>query len=91
MVVDSYVMRSHIVTERAIAATDIVHLPMIDSCTFVEGDQTHHLLPILISSQTSGIPARFVDHGKSQSSYQDALSTWNLAGFQKGHLHGLGS
>ena len=49
MVVDSYVMRSHIVTEWAIAAADVVHLPMIDGCTFVEGDQTHHLSPILIS------------------------------------------
>ena len=50
MVVDSYVMRSHIVTEWTIAATDIVHLLMIDGHTFVESDQTHHLPPILISS-----------------------------------------
>ena len=43
MVIDSYVMRSQIVTEWAIAATDVVHLPMIDGRTFVEGDQAHHL------------------------------------------------
>ena len=50
MVVDSYVVRSHIVTEWAIAATDIVHLPTIDGCMFVEGDQTHHLSLILVTS-----------------------------------------
>ena len=49
MVVDSYVMRSHIATEWAVAAADVVHLLMIDGSTFVEGDQTHHLLPILVS------------------------------------------
>ena len=50
MVVDSYVMRSHIVTEWAIAAADIVHWLTIDGRTFVEGDKTHHLSPILVSS-----------------------------------------
>ena len=35
MVVDSYVMRPHIVTEWAIAATNIVHLPTIDGRMFV--------------------------------------------------------
>ena len=91
MDVDSYVMRPHIVTEWAIAATDVVHLLMIDSRTFVESDQTQHLPPILVSSQTVGIPARFIDHGKSQPSDQDVSSAGNLAGFWKGHPHGLGS
>ena len=91
MVVDSYVMRPHIVTEWAIAAADIVHLLTIDGCTFVESDQTHHLLPILVSGKTVGIPARFIDHGKSQSSNQDVSSAGNPAGFWKGHPHGLGS
>ena len=80
MVVDSYVMRPHIVTEWAIAATDIVHLPMIDGRTFVESDQTHHL-PL----------TRFIDQGKSQSSDQDVSSARYFAGFWKGHLHGLSS
>ena len=83
MVVDSYVMRPHIVTEWAIAATDVVHLLMIDGRTFVESDQTHHLLLILVSGQTVGIPAGLIDHGKSQSSDQDVLSAGYLAGFQK--------
>ena len=91
MLVDSYVMRPHIVTEWAIAAAYVVHLQTIDGRTFVESDQTHHLLPILVSGQTVGIPARFIDHGKSQLSDQDVSSAGNLAGFQKGHPHGLGS
>ena len=89
MVVDSYVMRPHIVTEWAIAATDVVHLLTIDGHTFVKSDQTHHLPPILVSSQTVGILAGFIDHGKSQSSDQDVSSTGYLAGFWKGHPHGL--
>ena len=56
MVVDSYVMRPHIVTEWPIAATDIIHLLTIDCCTLLESDQTHHLPLILIPSQTVGIP-----------------------------------
>ena len=36
MVVDSYMMRPHIVTEWAIAAADVVHLLTIDGHTFVE-------------------------------------------------------
>ena len=91
MVVDSYVMRPHIVNEWAIAAADVVHLLTIDGCTFVESDQTHHLPLILISGQTVGVLAGFIHHGKSQSSDQDVLSAGYPAGFRKGHPHGSGS
>ena len=89
MVVDGYVVSPHIVAEWAITATDIVHLPMIDGRTLMESDQTHHLMPILFSSQTVGIPIRLIDHGKGQLSDQDVPSIGNLAGFWKTHPHGL--
>ena len=89
MVVDGYVVSPHIVAEWAITATDIVHLPMIDGRMFMESDQTHHVTPILFSSQTVGILTRLIDHGKGQLSDQDVLSTRNLAGFWKRHLHRL--
>ena len=91
MVVDGYVVSPHIVAEWAITATDIVHLPTIDGSTFMESDQTHHLTPILFSSQKVGIPTRLIDHGKGQPSDQDVPSTRNFAGFWKRHLHGLSS
>ena len=86
MVVDTYVMRPHIVTEWAIAAADIVHLPTIDGHMFVESDQTHHLPPILVSGQTVGILAGFIDHGKSQSSVSTGLQLTQLTGSQVGDV-----
>ena len=81
MVVDSYVMRPHIVAEWAIAAADIVHLPMIDGHTFVESDQTHHLPPILVPGQIVGIPTRFIDHGKASRVIRMSQVPGTLLGF----------
>ena len=91
MVVDGYVVSPHIFAEWAITAADIVHLLTIDGHKFMESDQTHHLPPILFSSQTVRIPTRLIDHGKGQMSDQDVPSTRYLAGFWKRHPHGLSS
>ena len=84
MVVDGYVVGPHIFAETAITATDVVHLPTIDSHMLMASDQTHHLMPIPFSGQTVGILTRLINHGKGQPGDQDVPSAGNLAGFGKG-------
>ena len=89
VVIDGYVVNPHVVAEWAVTTTDIVYLPMVDSHTFMESDETHHLTSIFFPGQAVGIPTRFINHGKGQPGDQDVPSAGNLAGFWKWNPHGL--
>ena len=66
VVIEGYVVNTHIVAEWAVKTTHIIYVSMVDSCTFMESEKAQHFMAIFVTRQVVGVSARFVHHDKSQ-------------------------